>query len=68
MTAARNDFLAEEHGPLTARSGDGRLAPAVDDDTWSDYPWVERNPSAAAQRRETAVWIEEILAEVDRRR
>ena len=68
MTAARNDFLAEEHGPLTTRPGDGRLAPAVDDDTWSDYPWGGRNPSAAAQRRETAVWIEEILAEVDRRR
>ena len=67
MTAARNDFLVDEYGPLTARPGDGRLAPTVDDDTWSDYPWVERNPSAAAQRRETAVWIEEILAEVDRR-
>ena len=68
MTAARNDFLVEEYGPLTTPSGGGGLAPAVDDDTWSDYPWVERNPSAAAQRRETAVWIEEILAEVDRRR
>ena len=67
MTAARNDFLVEDHGPLTARPGDGRPAPAVEDDTWSDYPWVERSPSAAAQRRETAVWIEEILAEVDRR-
>ena len=67
MTAARNDFLVEEYGPLTARPGDGRPAPALDDDSWSDYPWGERNASAAAQRRETAVWIEEILAEVDRR-
>ena len=67
MTAARNDFLVEEHGPLTASPGDGRPAPTVDDDTWGDYPWGERSPSAAAQRRETAVWIEEILAEVDRR-
>ena len=68
MTAARNDFLVEDYGPLTTRPGDGRLAPAVDDDTWSGYPWVEQNPSAAAQRRETAVWIEEILAELDGRR
>lgn len=67
MTAARNDFLVEDHGPLTAPPGVGRPAPAVDDDTWSDYPWGGRNASAAAQRRENAVWIEEILAEVDRR-
>lgn len=65
MTAARNDSLVEDYGPLTARAGGERLA--VDAEAWGDCPWVERNPPAAAQRRETAVWIEEILAEVDRR-
>lgn len=68
MTAARNDFLMEDYGPLTARSIDGHLADAADDDTWNGYPWADRHPAAAAQRRETAIWIEEILAEVDRRR
>ena len=68
MSAARNNFLVDEYGPLTTHPGDERLADAGDDDTWTDYPWAERHPSAAAQRRETAVWIEEILAEVDRRR
>ena len=68
MSAARNNFLVDEYGPLTTHPGDGRLADAVDDDTWNGYPWADRHPAAAAQRRETAVWIEEILAEVDRRR
>ena len=68
MSAARNNFLVDEYSPLTAHPGDGHLPDAADDDTWTDYPWAERHPTATAQRRETAVWIEEILAEVDRRR
>ncbi len=65
MTAARNDFLLEEHGPLRPRSAAARLDTAAPDRAWSDFPWTERDASATAQRLQTAVWIEEILADLD---
>ncbi len=65
---ARNDFLAEDHGLLPARPTGPRLdAPASDDDASRDFPWAERDLPTTAQRFQTAAWIEEILAEVDRR-
>ncbi len=64
MTAARNDFLVEEHGRPSARPAAARLDTAVSDGVWSDFPWAERDPSATAQRLQHAVWIEEILASV----
>lgn len=65
MTAARNDFLLEEHGPLRPRSAAARLDAPAGDGAWSDFPWADRDASATAQRRQTAVWIEEILADLD---
>ena len=65
MTAARNDFLLEDHGPLGARSAAARLDTAAADGARSDFPWAEPDPSATAQRLQTAVWIEEILADLD---
>ena len=65
---ARNDYLAEDHGLLPARPTGPRFdAPASDDDASRDFPWAEWNLSTTAQRFQTAAWIEEILADVDRR-
>ena len=65
MTAARNDFLLEEHGPLYPRSAAARLDTPASEGAWSDLPWSERDASATAQQLQTAVWIEEILADLD---
>ena len=65
MTAARNDFLLEEHGPLRPGSAAARLDAPAADGAWSDFPWADRDASATAQRLQTAVWIEEILADLD---
>ena len=65
---ARNDFLAEDRGLLPVPPTGPRLdAPASDDDASSDFPWAERDLATTAQRFQTTVWIEEILADVDRR-
>ena len=65
---ARNDFLAEDHGLLPARTTGSRLDPlASDDDVSRDFPWAERNVSTTAQQLQTATWIEEILADIERR-
>ena len=68
MTAARNDFLVEDHAPLPARSAAARIDAAAPDDAWNDYPWADLDPSATAQRLQTHTWIEEILADLDHRR
>ena len=65
MTAARSDFLVEDHGPLPARSNAARIDASDPGDAWSDYPWAERDPSATAQRLQTRTWIEDILADID---
>lgn len=65
MTAARSDFLLEEPGSLRPRSAAARLDAAAPDGVWSDFSWAERDASATAQRLQTAVWIEEILADLD---
>ena len=66
---ARNRLLTEDHGLLpTTRATSPRLnAPASDDDAGRDFPWAEPDLSTTAQRFQTAAWIEEILADVDRR-
>ena len=65
MTAVRNDFLTEDHGPLPARPAAPRLdAPTFDDAN----PWAVRVAAATAQRVQTATWIEDILADIDNRR
>ena len=68
MTAARNDFLVEEYGPLPVRPTAARIDAAAPDDAWRDYPWAEHDASATAQRLQTRTWIEEILADVDQGR
>ena len=65
MTAARNDFLLEEHSPLRPRPAAARLDTPAPDGAWSDFPWAGRDASATAQRLQNAVWIEEILADLD---
>ncbi len=65
MTAARNDFLLEEHGPLRPRSTAARVDAPAPDGGRGDFPWAERDAPATAQRLGTAVWIEEILADLD---
>ena len=68
MTAARLGFLVEDHGPLAAQS----TAPPIDaparGESWRDFPWAERDPSATEQRRQNAAWIEDILADLDQPR
>ena len=64
MTAARNSFLTEEHGPLPARSAPLRLDTPAPDGVWHDFPWAGRDASATAQQLQTAVWVEEILADL----
>ncbi|MYA21176.1 MAG: hypothetical protein F4Z25_13275 [Chloroflexi bacterium] len=61
----RTDY-AEDHAPSPARPADQQLDASVSD-AWSDFPWAERDPSASTQRLQTATWIEELLADVDRR-
>ena len=68
MTAARSDFLVEEHGPLTAPTAAPRLDAPASDGAWSDYPWAGRDAATTVQRLQTAAWIEEILADLDDRR
>ncbi len=68
MTAARSDFLVEDHGPLPARSAAARIGASAPGDAGSDCPWAERDPSVTVQRRQTRTWIEEILADVDQPR
>ncbi len=64
MTAVRNDFLTEDHGPLPARPAAPRLdAPTFDDAN----PWAVRVAAATAQRVQTATWIEDILADINNR-
>jgi hypothetical protein len=65
MTAARNEFLVEEYGPLPARSTGARIDTVAADAAWSDHPWAERDPSATEQRLQTLTWIEDILADID---
>ncbi len=62
MTAVRNDFLADDHGPVPARTVAPRLDAPASDDACSDNPWAEL---ATDQRVQTATWIEEILADID---
>lgn len=64
---ARNDFLAEDHALLPAQTTGPRLDSPASDDDWRDFPWAERNPATTAQQFQTAAWVEEILADVDRR-
>lgn len=66
MTAVRTDFLLKGQPPAVAAETDRRLDAPVSD-AWSDFPWAERDPSASTQRLQTAAWIEELLADVDRR-
>ena len=67
MTAARSDFLVEDHGPLSRSTALPIDAPAPGD-AWNDYPWAERDPSVTEQQRQTRTWIEEILADIDQPR
>ena len=67
MTAVRNDFLANDHGPVPARTVAPRLDAPASDDAWSDNPWAELDATATDQRVQTPTWIEEILADIDRR-
>ena len=68
MTAVRNDFLPDGHGPLPARPAAPRLDAPASDGAWSDNPWGGRDAAATAQRVQNATWIEEILADLDHRR
>ena len=68
MTAVRDDFLNDDHGPVPARATALRLDAPASDEAWSDNPWAERDAAATAQCVQTATWIEEILADIDRRR
>ena len=68
MTAARNEFLADDHGPLPARPDAPRLDAPASDGAWSNNPWAGRDAAATAQRVQNATWIEEILTDLDHRR
>ena len=65
---ARNDYLAEDQSSLAGWRAAPRLDAPVSDDAWSDSPWAEWDATATVQRVQTAIWIEEILADLDHER
>ena len=66
MTAARNRIPLEAHAPLPAQP-DAAIDVAAADHA-GDCPWTHRGASAAAERLQSGIRIEDILADVANRR